>query len=62
MIPVVYKSSKALNRFRESKSGLQTKTDGNTPNITWEQRNNIYAWEHCFIITVTIGVIIKRLP
>ena len=37
---VVYRCSKVINRLRENKSGLQTKTEGNTSTIRGKQRNN----------------------
>ena len=37
---VVYRCSKVINRLRENKSGLQTKTEYNTSTIREKQRNN----------------------
>ena len=37
---VVYRCSKVINRLRENKSALQTKTEGNTSTKTGKQQNN----------------------
>ena len=37
---VEYRCSKVINRLRENKSGLQTKTQGNTSTLRGKQRNN----------------------
>ena len=37
---MVYRCSKVINRLRENKSMLQTKTEGNTSTISGKQRNS----------------------
>ena len=39
MATVVYRCSKVITRLSENKSGLQTKTEGNTSTIRGKQRN-----------------------
>ena len=37
---VVYHCSKVINRLKENKSGLQTKTEGNTSTMRGKRQNN----------------------